>query len=158
MKVKIYLKKVKHYDCNNCLSLKQEICYFFTNLKFPCKEKFYNMCHDEGIVFVQVPEPPTIVKWGKGSGSITIRDFRCQVNDRFNYLNIHVPNQSCVFVIKGAWNGRYPDKSTCFMMREDGVGHAYAGIATPVKDVWNITEEEFSEICGGHPEWFEKIC
>jgi len=44
------------------------------------------------------------------------------------------------------------------MMRENGIGHAYAGIATPVKDVWNITEEEFSEICGGHPQWFKKIC
>jgi len=88
--------------------------------------------------------------------AVTIRDFRCQVNDRFNHKDAY--GKIRVYVIKGAWDGKYPDKSTCFMMREDGIGHAYAGMATPVKDVWNITEEEFSEICGGHPEWFERIC
>jgi hypothetical protein len=156
MKQKIYLKKVKknRICCNDENGNK---CFFLFNSVHPCLKR-YIQCESEHIIFLQAPKPPTIVKWGKGSGSITIRDFRCQVNDRFNYLNIHVPNQSCVYVIKGAWSGKYPNKSTCFMMREDGVGHAYAGIATQVKDVWDITEEEFREICGGHPEWFEKIC
>ena len=68
-----------------------------------------------------------------------------KVNDRF----LHEVN-GMVYIIKGAWDGRYPYKSVALLMREDGKGHNYCGIATPVKDVWCITEEEFYEMTVGH--------
>jgi len=61
------------------------------------------------------------------------------------------------YVIKGAWDGRYPEASTAFLTCSDFIGHAYAGRATPVKNVWNITDEEFKDMCGGHPEWFTPV-
>lgn len=73
------------------------------------------------------------------------------VNQVFNYST-----NGELFTIKGVWDGRYPLKSHCFLMRCNGTGHAFAGCVTPVKNVFAITEEEFSDMCGGHSEWFIK--
>ena len=72
------------------------------------------------------------------------------LNDRFRYLK-----NGKVFVIKGAWNEKYPDDDHCFLMREDFSGHVYAGEVTPVKSVRCINSAEFNEMCGGHPKWFK---
>ena len=75
-----------------------------------------------------------------------------QVNDVF----INTINDRKEYVIKGGWDGRYPDESHCWLMRIDGTGHAYAGLVTPVKNVWRITIEEFAKMAGGCPGRFIK--
>jgi hypothetical protein len=77
-----------------------------------------------------------------------------KVNNEYRFINNNRDNG--LYVIKGAWDGRHLDKSHCFLMHKDGKGHAFAGKVTHVADVWNITEEEFSDMCGGHAEWFKE--
>jgi len=147
-KEKIYLKKVKEYKhfldgCKCCHDISGNICYFIKNCRdINTNIKYKKICTKEHIIFLPALKP------------IPLRKKNCyRVNDRFKFRL-----SDDILTIKGAWDVRYPKKATCFLMNENGIGHAYAGIVTPVKDVWNITEEEFSAICGGHPEWFTKIC
>lgn len=72
-----------------------------------------------------------------------------KVNQRFAHRN-----SGDVYMIKGAWDGKYPNNSHCFLMNENFKGHAYAGKVTPVKSVWHISNDEFCDMTGHHPDWF----
>ena len=61
------------------------------------------------------------------------------------------------YAIKDWCGGAHPDNNYAWLMRTSGTGHVYAGKVTKVKSVHNITEKEFADMCGGHPEWFELI-
>jgi len=66
------------------------------------------------------------------------------------------------YVIKGAWSGDRNSTSVgcsgaCWLMRENGEGHAYAGYVTAVKNVWDITIEEFEDMTSAHVNWFRPL-
>ena len=61
------------------------------------------------------------------------------------------------YVIKGGFNGKYPDESTCFLMKENGQGHVFNGLVTHVKNTRSINPSEFYLMTGGHPERFKRI-
>lgn len=65
------------------------------------------------------------------------------VNMAFKHVRTGV-----TYVIKGAWDGKSPHKSCCFLMRADGRGHAYAGKVTPVDNIWDISQNELTDMCG----------
>jgi len=85
------------------------------------------------------------------------------VADHMNPGAIHVNqiyrnrNTKNYYTIKGTWDGRRPDVSAAWLMRSDGTGHAYAWHVTAVKNVWDISEEEFEDMCGGRSVWFTLV-
>lgn len=72
---------------------------------------------------------------------------------KINQCFINTRN-GCVYTIKGAWSGRKPGNNVVFLMRVGNVGHAFAGRVTYVKSVHEISDNEFIEMTGGHPDWF----
>ena len=62
-----------------------------------------------------------------------------------------------IYVIKGAYDGRFPDNHHAFLMHKDGTGHVYSGSVTKVANVRNISEEEFSLMCARKPFWFKPV-
>ena len=75
-----------------------------------------------------------------------------QVNQKFR----HALNGK-IYVIKGAWDGKFTGNDHAFLMCEDFVGHAYSGSVTPVNSVWNISQAEFDHMAGGRPEWMIEV-
>jgi len=74
------------------------------------------------------------------------------VNQVYSHANTGIE-----FTIKGAWDGKYPERNHAFLIRSDGTGHAYIGATTKVASVWDISEEEFHTMTGGRPEWFSLV-
>ena len=74
------------------------------------------------------------------------------VNQRYKHLK-----SNDIYVIKGAWSSKYPNKNKAFLMKENGKGHTYTGDVISVKTIWAITEEEFAKMCGDRPGWFTLI-
>lgn len=53
------------------------------------------------------------------------------------------------FIIKGSFDGKFPNDDKAFLFRVDGVGHVYRGAVTNVGSVWDINEKEFEHMTGG---------
>jgi hypothetical protein len=82
------------------------------------------------------------------------------MNDKKNKLSYAINQEfkhvvsGDIYIIKGAWDGRFPNNHHAFMMHKDGTGHTYSGDVTKVENVWNISEKEFKLMCGDRPDWF----
>ena len=86
-----------------------------------------------------------------------------KINKTIKTGNIHI-NQLYrnsvslnTYVIKGAFDERFPNNSHAFLMRKDGIGHAYSGNVTKVHNVWDISYQEFSHMAAGHQDMFKLI-